>query len=128
MRPLERILVVEDDPDIQTVIELCLRRFGGYTVHVCGSPREAVGAAESFGPDLILLDVMMPGMDGLETLETLRQREATARIPVIFMTAKVRPHEIARYTELGALGVVAKPFEPDGLAATVRSLWERAHA
>ena len=128
MRPLERILVVEDDPDIQTVIELCLRRFGGYTVHVCGSPREAVGAAESFGPDLILLDVMMPGMDGLETLETLRQTETTARIPVIFMTAKVRPHEIARYTELGALGVVAKPFEPDGLAARVRSLWERAHA
>jgi CheY-like chemotaxis protein len=128
MRPLERILVVEDDPDIQTVIELCLRRFGGYTVHVCGSPREAVGAAESFGPDLILLDVMMPGMDGLETLAAMRQTEATARIPVIFMTAKVRPHEIARYTELGALGVVAKPFEPDGLAATIRSLWERAHA
>jgi two-component system, OmpR family, response regulator len=128
MRPLERILVVEDDPDIQTVIELCLRRFGGYMVQVCGAPQEAVGAAESFGPDLILLDVMMPGMDGLETLEMLRQTEATARIPVIFMTAKVRPHEIERYTELGALGVVAKPFEPDGLAETVRSLWERAHA
>ena len=128
MRPLERILVVEDDPDIQAVTALSLRAFGGYAVQVCGSPREAVGAAEAFGPDLILLDVMMPGMDGLATLETLRQTAATARIPVIFMTAKVRPQEIARYTELGALGVVAKPFEPDGLAETIRTLWERAHA
>jgi two-component system, OmpR family, response regulator len=128
MKPLTRILLVEDDPDVQLVAALALRRLGGYTVEVCGSPREAVRAAESFGPDLILLDMMMPGMDGIATLAKLRQETATAAIPVIFMTARVRPHEVGRYTELGALGVVAKPFEPDVLAETIRSLWERAHA
>jgi CheY-like chemotaxis protein len=128
MKPLSRILLVEDDPDIQIVTSLALRGFGGYDVQVCGSPREAVGAAESFGPDLILLDVMMPGMDGVATFGMLRRAATTSAIPVIFMTAKVRPHEISRYTEMGALGVVAKPFEPDGLVDTIRTIWERAHA
>ena len=79
-------------------------------------------------PDLILLDVMMPGLSGPSTLERLRADPATAAVPVIFMTAKVQPHEIAEYKTLGALDVIPKPFDPVTLADTVKSIWSRARA
>ncbi|RYY83161.1 MAG: response regulator, partial [Comamonadaceae bacterium] len=77
-------------------------------------------------PDLLLLDVMMPGMDGPTTLARLRERPGTARTPVVFMTAKVQASEIEHYKALGALGVVTKPFDPMGLAAQVQALWAGA--
>jgi CheY-like chemotaxis protein len=121
-RRLNRILYVEDDEDIRTVATMALETVGGYTLRVCGSGREAVAAAADFSPDLILLDVMMPGMDGPTTLDALRRIPSTARTPVVFMTAKVQPSEIERYKEMGAIAVIAKPFDPMTLAAQVRSI------
>jgi len=122
-RSLNRILLVEDDPDIQTVTSLALGSFGGFEVRICGSAQEAVTSAAEFLPDLILMDVMMPGMDGLQALTALRETPATARVPVVFLTARVQPHEIERYRELGSLAVIPKPFEPTALADTIRAIW-----
>jgi two-component system OmpR family response regulator len=121
-RRLNRILYVEDDEDIRTVATMALETVGGYTLRVCGSGREAVAAAVDFSPDLILLDVMMPGMDGPTTLEALRRIPGAVRTPVVFMTAKVQPSEIERYKEMGAIAVIAKPFDPMTLAAQVRAI------
>jgi CheY-like chemotaxis protein len=126
-RPLRRILLVEDDPDIQTVASLALQEVGGFTVAVCGSARDAVRTASAFGPDLILLDVLLPGMDGTTAFEELRRLPATARTPVVFMTAKVQPQELARYDRLGSLGVIAKPFDPMRLSDTLNGFWRERH-
>ncbi|GGW27473.1 MULTISPECIES: response regulator [Halomonadaceae] len=126
MNVLERVLYVEDDPDIQTVAKLALEVVGGLTVKVCSSGEQALAEAEAFAPDMILLDVMMPGMDGPSTLAALRQRPALANVPVAFMTAKVQPHEVEQLIALGAESVIAKPFDPMTLAPQVRSLWEQA--
>lgn len=120
---LERILMVEDEADIQVVASLALEALGGFVVKICGNGREAVQHVAGFNPNLILLDVMMPGMDGPATLKALREIPEIAAIPVIFMTAKVQPHEVAHYREIGALDVIAKPFDPMTLAATVTSIW-----
>ena len=124
MSGLQRILYVEDEPDIQAVAKLALELVGGFTVKVCSSGEEALREVEAFAPQMILLDVMMPVMDGPGTLKALRERSAVAAVPVAFMTAKVQPQEVARYTDLGALGVIAKPFDPITLASDVRRLWE----
>ena len=124
-RPLKRILLVEDDPDIQTITSLALGTFGGYEVLVCGSAAEAMDRAAAFAPDLILLDVMMPGVDGIEALKALRKIQETADTPVVFLTARVQPSDIARYQELGSLGLIRKPFEPMGLVETIGQIWSR---
>ncbi len=124
MSELQRILYVEDEPDIQAVAELALETVGGYTVKTCASGEEAVRDAEAFAPDLILLDVMMPGMDGPTTLEALRGIPALAGVPVAFMTAKVQPSEIEHYKSLGARDVIAKPFDPMTLSDQVRRIWQ----
>lgn len=124
---LKRIMMVDDEPDIQTVARLALEAMGGFTVQLCGSGSEAVKMALTFNPDLILLDVMMPGMDGPSTLKTLRTQAETAAIPIIFMTAKVQTQELDRYKKLGALDVIAKPFDPMTLAGTVKQIWMQSH-
>lgn len=122
-RTLSRILYVEDEPDIQTVGRLALETVGGFTVEVCGSGREALDKAPDFAPDLILLDVMMPEMDGPTTLQALRSMSATAKTPVIFITAKVQAQEVAQYKSMGALDVIAKPFDPMNLSAAIQQIW-----
>jgi len=124
MSTLQRILYVEDEPDIQAVAKLALEMVGGFNVKICSSGEEAVREAEAFAPDMILLDVMMPGMDGPSTLKALRTLPALADIPVAFMTAKVQPAEVALYRTLGARDVIAKPFDPMTLASQVRAIWE----
>ena len=124
MSTLQRILYVEDEPDIQAVAKLALEMVGGFNVKICSSGEEAVREAEAFAPDMILLDVMMPGMDGPSTLKALRTLPALADIPVAFMTAKVQPAEVALYRTLGARDVIAKPFDPMALASQVRAIWE----
>lgn len=127
MASLQKILFVEDDPDIQMVAQLALEAVGGYTVHMCSSGAEALAVAEQFAPDLILLDVMMPGMDGPTTLAELRKKPALAHIPVIFMTARVQRHEVEQYLALGAADVISKPFDPMTLSAQVAAIWTKAY-
>jgi len=126
MRELKLILYVEDDPDIQMVAQMALEVVGGLVLRSCSSGQEALAAVAACEPDLILLDVMMPGMDGPTTLAELRKLPATAATPVIFMTAKVQAAEVAHYKSLGALGVVAKPFDPMLLAQQVRQMFSEA--
>ncbi|MHA7815408.1 MAG: response regulator [Pseudohaliea sp.] len=123
MRALRRLLLVEDDPDIRAVAGLALETVGGFEVLLCASGAEALAAAEAFAPDLVLLDVMMPAMDGPATLAALRELPALADTPAAFLTAKVQPGEVARLKGLGARGVIAKPFDPMTLAEQVRALW-----
>ena len=121
--PLSRILYVEDEPDIRFVAEMALQAVGGFTVITCTCGEEALSAAPAARADLLLLDVMMPGMDGPGTLKALRALPATAHTPVIFMTAKVQAAEVAVYKALGALEVIAKPFDPMTLAAQIQKIW-----
>lgn len=124
MNTLQRILFVEDEPDIQAVAKLALETVGGFTVKLCSSGEEALREAESFAPDMILLDVMMPEMDGPSTLKLLREQSSVVDVPVVFMTAKVQPSEVAYYKSLGARDVIAKPFDPMTLADRIRTIWE----
>jgi CheY-like chemotaxis protein len=124
-KPLTKILYVEDEPDIQTVALMALETIGGFTVQACSSGQEALDAAPGFEPDLVILDVMMPGMDGPATMQALRKLPAMADVDMIFMTAKVQSQEVARYLEMGAVDVIAKPFDPMTLADQVRAIWER---
>lgn len=126
MPDLSLVLYVEDDPDIQTVAQMALEMVGGFTLRTCSSGSEALLAAADCKPDLLLLDVMMPGMDGPTTLAALRKLANTASTPVIFMTAKVQASEVAHYRSLGAIGVIAKPFDPMQLPVQVRALWDEA--
>jgi CheY-like chemotaxis protein len=124
---LEKIIYVEDEADIREVAQLALELVGGYRLLICGSGQEAVDQAVAFAPDLILLDVMMPGMDGPDTLARLRQFPSLADTPVIFMTAKVQPNEVQALRDLGVLAVIAKPFDPMTLAEQLRQCYEARH-
>ncbi len=121
--PLNSILYVEDEPDIRMVAQMALQAVGGFTVTACASGQEALSAAPTANADLLLLDVMMPGMDGPSTLKALRELPATAKTPVIFMTAKVQAAEVAVYKALGAIEVIPKPFDPMELAAQIKQIW-----
>ena len=120
--PIQKVLLVDDEDDIRTIGQLSLARVGGWQCALAPSGQAALALAPTFCPDLVLLDVMMPGMDGPSTLAALRAQEATRHVPVIFMTAKVQKHEVARYLELGALGVISKPFDPMTLPEHIRRL------
>ncbi len=125
MKPLKKILYVEDEADIREVAVMALEMVGGFELKVCESGADAIDVASAYAPDLLLLDVMMPQMDGPATLKRLREIPQTANVPVIFMTAKVQHSEIAAYHQMGALGVIAKPFEPMTLADEIRKIWDR---
>lgn len=125
MSELQRIMHIEDDPSIQEVARVALEIVGGFTVLTCSSGAEGLEKLEAFDPQLILLDVMMPGMDGPETLARLRETVTAATLPVVFMTAKVQSHEVAEYHQLSAAGVIVKPFDPMLLADQIRSIWRQ---
>ena len=122
---LQKILYAEDEPDIQTIARLALETVGGFSVHICSNGEEAVEEVTAFAPDMILLDVMMPGMDGPTTLKELRKKPELNDIPIAFMTAKVQPQEVEHLKSLGAVDVIAKPFDPMTLSETVTTLWEK---
>jgi CheY-like chemotaxis protein len=124
---LRRVMLVEDDPDIQQIAQMALEMVGGLTVHVCSGGREALDQLPGCRPDIILLDVMMPGMDGPTTMQQLRTMPEAAGIPVVFMTAKVQSADRSAYLDLGAAGIIAKPFDPMHLPATVAELWSAWH-
>ncbi len=124
---LKNILYVEDEADIRAVARLALEAVGGFSVTICGSGAEALERAPDVRPDLILLDVMMPGMDGVDTLRALRDLPETATTPVIFMTAKAQQSEIRNFRELGALDVIPKPFDPMALSDQIRKIYRAAN-
>lgn len=123
---LRSILLVEDDVDILDIAETVLTSHGGYTVEACASGEVAIQKAPVFRPDLILLDVMMPKKDGPTTLKELRTIPALAGTPVIFLTAKVQSKEVTQYLQMGAIGVIPKPFIPMTLCETVLAIWNQA--
>lgn len=122
---LSRIMLVEDEEDIRTVAELALESVGGFCLKSMGSGSLALEALAEFRPQLILLDVMMPGMDGPATLKAIRRVSGFEQTPVVFMTAKVQPEEVREYLSLGAVDVIPKPFDPMTLSDQIRAIWAR---
>lgn len=120
---LERVLYIEDEPDIRLVAEIALRQVGGLNVITCAGGEEALSLIHDFMPQLIILDVMMPGMDGPQILCKLRDMPAFKATPVVFITAKVQADEVEQFKRLGAADVISKPFNPMTLADDVRAIW-----
>jgi two-component system, OmpR family, response regulator len=116
-----KVLIIDDEDDIRRIARLSLARVGGMSVTEAASGRDGLALALADRPDAILLDVMMPGMDGPATLQALRAEPATAGIPVLFLTAKAMSSEVDRLKQLGAIAVLTKPFDPMTLPAEVRA-------
>jgi CheY-like chemotaxis protein len=112
-----RLLIVDDDDDIRMLVRLSLERVGDNEVIEARNGREGLERACAERPDAILLDVMMPEMDGVTTVRELRARPETAAIPVVLLTAKVQPRDRERFSDLPISGTIAKPFDPIGLPA-----------
>jgi len=127
-RALRTILYTDDDPDIRLIVQTALTLAEGLTVQTADSGERALELAHQLQPDLLMLDVMMPGLDGPATLKRLRADPAIAQIPVIFVTAKATPEDVLRFRALGALAVIAKPFDPMQLPAQVLALWQTGAA
>jgi CheY-like chemotaxis protein len=117
-----KVLVIDDEEDVRYVAGLSLGRVGGMTVIEASSGSDGVSRARAEQPDFILLDMMMPGMDGAATFSALREAPETAAIPIIFLTAKTMASEVERLKSLGAKGVILKPFDPLTLAAEIRAI------
>ncbi|PWJ22156.1 response regulator [Jannaschia seohaensis] len=109
---LRRIACVEDEPDIRELTEMALRDFSGYDVRTFPSGPDALDGLAEFAPDLVVLDAMMPGMDGMTVLKEMRARPHLAGMPVVFMTAATSEANVREFMAAGALGVVAKPYDP----------------
>lgn len=120
----KQILVIDDETNLCTVIKICLEHIGGWQVQIAQSGSQGLLLAETELPDAILLDVMMPDMDGLVLLSALRINPRTRTIPVIFLTAKVQPTDLNQYAQLGVAGVIAKPFDPLQLVDQIAQLLE----
>lgn len=123
---LKKILLAEDEPDIRAIAKIGLEVIGNFTVLFCESGQETLLKVEEFNPDLIVLDVMMPGLDGIQTYKALREKPTFANTPIIFMTAKIQPDEIKQYLTMGAIGVINKPFDPTKLAETMLNMWDKS--
>lgn len=117
---MTRILYVDDEPDIREIAAIALSLDKGLEVRTAASGAEALSIANQWLPDLVLLDVMMPGLDGPSTLIRLRQDPKTMQVPVVFITARAQSQELQNFATLDARGVIAKPFDPMTLAQQVR--------
>ncbi len=118
----KRILVIDNEEYIQEVAKICLETVASWEVLTAGSGKEGIKKAQEFQPDVILLDVMMPDMDGIATFEKLQANPATQEIPVILLTAKIQASDRRRYAEWGLISAIAKPFNPLELAGEVASV------
>jgi CheY-like chemotaxis protein len=124
---LKSLLYVDDDADIREIVQMSLSLDGQMNVHVVDGGERALTRMRAERPDLVMLDVMMPGMDGPTILARMRGDAELKHIPVIFMTAKANPQEVARFRGLSAIGVIAKPFDPRALGSQVKALWKSHH-
>lgn len=121
--PLNRICYVEDDEDIQRIVRMSLERVGKMTVQVVGDPTQAIEAMKAFKPDLVMLDWMMPGMDGPTLFRKMRETSEVKHLPVVFITAKASSSEMDELRAMGAAGAISKPFSPKDLPDQLRSIW-----
>ncbi|KTC74712.1 two-component response regulator [Legionella birminghamensis] len=124
-KELSSILYAEDEADIREIAQVALEDLGNFKVIFCNNGFEVLEAAKGIIPDLILLDVMMPGMDGPSTLMELRKIPKYDNIPAIFMTAKIQTEEVEQYKSMGAVEVIAKPFDPMTLASDIQAIWDQ---
>ncbi len=122
-QPLNRVLYVEDDEDIQRIVRVSLERVGKMTVEIIGDPMVAIERMKAFRPELVMLDWMMPGMDGPTLFRKMREVPETASLPVVFITAKAAQKELDALRELGAAGTISKPFSPKDLPDQLRAIW-----
>ncbi len=125
MNQLRKILYIEDQPDIQIIADYALSTISHYELKLCSSGEQALAEISAFKPDLILLDVMMPGLDGPQTLQAIRQQTDCQNTPAIFITAKLLPDEIDALMLEGAVDVLAKPFNPLTLGEQIQATWDR---
>jgi CheY-like chemotaxis protein len=124
-RALERICYVEDDEDIQRIVRMSLERVGKLTVEVVGDPNQAIGVMMRFKPDLVMLDWMMPGMDGPTLFRKMKEDPQTSALPVVFITAKATQRDMEELVALGAAGTISKPFSPKDLPDQLRAIWAK---
>jgi len=122
-QPLDRICYVEDDEDIQRIVRMSLERVGKMTVEVVGDPMVAIERMIAFRPDLVMLDWMMPGMDGPTLFRLMRDLPETKNLPVVFITAKATQRELDELRTMGAAGTILKPFSPKDLPGQLRAIW-----
>ena len=122
-RPLNRICYVEDDEDIQRIVRMSLERVGKMTVVVVSDPTQAIAAMTEFRPDLVMLDWMMPVMDGPTLFKQMKLRPETSALPVVFITAKASQRDLDELKALGAVGTISKPFSPKDLPEQLRAIW-----
>lgn len=122
---LKKIMLVEDEKDIQTVAKFALEKIGHFEVHYCSSGKEALSEFPKYEPQIVLLDMMMPEMDGMMTLAELKKLPHFKNCLVIFMTAKVQPSEVEEYKSKGAVDVIPKPFNPKDLPTQLNTIWEK---
>ena len=120
---MKRVLIVEDQPDIRKLIRMTLE-FEDYEIHEAADGAFGLSLARATLPDIVLLDVMMPGMSGPQVLQALRQRDTTRGLPVVFMTAKAMSDELEQLLQHGATGLIVKPFDPMTLPLDIRPYWE----
>jgi CheY-like chemotaxis protein len=128
MNQLQRVMCVEDDADIRLILDFSLARLGGYEVKCCENGLLALVEAQTFKPDLVLLDVMMPGLTGPETLQAMRKLSVMKGVPIVFMTAKAMPEEVTDLLQYGATGVIVKPFDSVSLPKDIKMYWEHGRA
>ena len=124
-RPLNKICYVEDDEDIQRIVRMSLERVGKMTVEIVTDPLKAMGVINTFKPDLVMLDWMMPGMDGPTLFRKMKEDPQTSSLPVVFITAKAQSRDMAELMALGAAGTISKPFSPKDLPDQLRAIWSK---
>jgi CheY-like chemotaxis protein len=122
-RPLNRICYVEDDEDIQRIVRMSLERVGKMTVAVVTDPTQAMATITEFRPDLVMLDWMMPVLDGPTLFRQMKERPETSALPVVFITARASQTDLAELKTLGAAGTISKPFSPKDLPDQLRAIW-----
>jgi CheY-like chemotaxis protein len=124
-RALIKVCYVEDDEDIQRIVRMSLERIGKMTVQVVSDPTQAIEAMKSFGPDLVMLDWMMPAMDGPTLYRKMKEDAGTSALPVVFITAKAAQRDLDELKGLGAAGTISKPFSPKDLPDQLRAIWTK---
>jgi CheY-like chemotaxis protein len=127
MEPLQHVLYVDDEPDMRMLVQITLENVGSIKVSLCENALDVLETAIEQKPQMIILDAMMPDMDGPAILQIIKKDARIADIPVVFLTAKTAPAEIEEFIAMGAVGVLKKPFDLTALPGDVRALWEKHH-